>query len=83
MMGSAAARHLANMGAKVALIGPQEPENKDSYNGVFASHYDQARISRKLDSNHDWSRLTQASIDRYAHIEEAGGKSFYLSLIHI
>ena len=77
MMGSAAARHLAKMGARVVLIGPPEPDAKTAHNGVFASHYDQARISRNLDSNHDWSRLAQASIDRYAGIAEAGGRKFY------
>ncbi|MEM8838408.1 MAG: FAD-dependent oxidoreductase [Pseudomonadota bacterium] len=77
MMGSAAARHLSTMGAKVALIGPAEPETKASHNGVFASHYDEARITRKLDGKKDWSRLSEASIARYAEIATAGGEPFY------
>lgn len=77
IMGSAASRHLAAMGSRVALIGPAEPNSKTTHNGVFASHYDQARVSRKLDSNHDWSRFSQASIERYAEIAKAGGRPFF------
>ena len=36
--------------------------------GVFASHYDEARITRRLASDRDWSRLAQASMERYAEI---------------
>ena len=72
MMGSAAARHAAIMGARVALIGPPEPREKTSHRGVFASHYDQARIYRNLDPDLDWSRLARASIARYAEIAKAG-----------
>ena len=54
MMGSAAARHLALSGARVALIGPDEPADKTSHTGVFASHYDEGRITRALDTNVDW-----------------------------
>lgn len=77
MLGSAAARHLAKMGAKVALIGPGEPQEKSSHAGVFSSHYDQARVTRRLDSNHDWSQLTHASIDRYDDIAKAGQQPFF------
>lgn len=80
LMGSAAARHLTLSGAKVVLIGPPEPESKVNYNGVFASHYDQARIYRKLNIDHDWSRLSEASIDRYGKIAEAGGRSFFTAV---
>ena len=77
MMGSSAARHLAMMGARVVLIGPTEPELKSEHKGVFASHYDQARVTRKLDSNYDWSRLTEASIERYEEVKRAGGQTFF------
>ena len=77
MMGSAAARHLALMGAKVALIGPAEPQDKHQHQGVFASHYDAARITRKIDSRPNWSRFSQAAIARYAELETAGGVPFF------
>jgi sarcosine oxidase len=35
MMGAAAARHLALSGAKVALIGPDEPTDWANHTGVF------------------------------------------------
>ncbi|MBL4769382.1 MAG: FAD-dependent oxidoreductase [Rhodobacteraceae bacterium] len=77
MMGSAAARHLALMGKDVALIGPAEPEHKASHTGVFASHYDQARITRALDTRADWSRFAMQSIARYSEIERASEHRFF------
>ena len=76
-MGSAAARHLSEMDLSVALVGPGEPARKDSHTGVFASHYDEARITRRLDSGLDWARLAEASIDRYAALEASGGARFF------
>jgi glycine/D-amino acid oxidase-like deaminating enzyme len=77
MMGSAAARHLTQMGKNVALIGPAEPEDKTTHTGVFASHYDQARITRALDSDADWSRFAMQSIARYKEIEKAADHRFF------
>lgn len=77
LMGSAAARHLAVSGARVALIGPAEPSHKAVHTGVFGSHYDEGRITRSLDSDHDWSLLSQRSIDRYRKIETASGIRFF------
>lgn len=77
MMGSAAARHLADMGVKTLLVGPNEPDRKETHTGVFASHYDQARITRRLDSKPDWARFSSKSIARYAEIEAAGGQTFF------
>ena len=77
MMGSAAARHLVNMGMKTLLIGSEEPVIKDQHTGVFASHYDQARITRQLDSKADWARFSSCSIARYAEVEAAGGQTFF------
>ena len=37
VMGSAAARYLSAMGAQVALIGPDEPADRWTHQGVFAS----------------------------------------------
>lgn len=76
-MGSAAARHLAEMGVKTALVGPAEPEVKAAHTGVFASHYDQARITRKIDARKNWARFSQEAIKRYPEIAQKGGQAFY------
>ncbi|MEM1281723.1 MAG: FAD-dependent oxidoreductase, partial [Cyanobacteria bacterium P01_H01_bin.152] len=39
LMGAAAARHLSSWGHRVALIGPDEPPNRKTHPGIFASHY--------------------------------------------
>ncbi|GAW36267.1 monomeric sarcosine oxidase [Roseovarius sp. A-2] len=77
LIGSAAARHLARAGQDVVLIGPDEPQGKASHRGVFASHYDEGRITRGLDPAPFWSRVSRASIARYAEIEAASGIRFY------
>lgn len=77
MMGSAAARHLANMAEGVALVGPSEPRTRKSHHGVFASHYDEGRITRTIDADPVWAALANASIGRYREIEAATGVSFY------
>ncbi len=77
MIGSAAARHLAVQGHDVVLIGPDEPLDKPSHQGVFASHYDEGRITRALDADGFWSDVSRASIARYAEIETASGVRFF------
>jgi glycine/D-amino acid oxidase-like deaminating enzyme len=77
MMGAAAARHLAKSGARIALIGPDEPEDWASHNGVFSSHYDNGRITRTIDPDPIWALLAQRSIERYADIETGSGVDFY------
>ena len=48
LMGSAAARYLREFGADTAVLGPDEPQKLQTHDGVFASHYDQGRIPRRL-----------------------------------
>lgn len=77
MMGAAAARHLAGQRDGVAVIGPDEPEDYRAHQGVFASHYDEGRITRTIDPDADWARLANRSIARYRDIEEQSGIDFY------
>ena len=77
MIGACAAWHLAGRGISVALVGPAEPADKSTHDGVFASHYDQGRITRILDADPLWARLALASIGRYGALERDGGVAFY------
>ncbi|MBB4272655.1 NAD(P)/FAD-dependent oxidoreductase [Rhizobium mongolense] len=77
MMGAAAAKHLARQTDGVAVIGPDEPENRKAHQGVFASHYDEGRITRTVDPDRDWALLANRSIARYAEIEAESGITFY------
>ena len=77
MMGAAAARYLALSGDEVAVIGPDEPKDWLNHHGVFASHYDEARITRTIDSDPIWARLANRSIARYEEIAAASGIEFY------
>ena len=77
MIGSAAARHLAEAGHDVILIGPDEPDDKSKHSGAFASHYDAGRITRGLATDPFWAQASLASIARYRQIEADSGISFY------
>ncbi|WP_137154561.1 FAD-binding oxidoreductase [Rhizobium sp. FKL33] len=77
LTGSAAARHLAEQVPGVVLIGPDEPHDWASHQGVFASHYDEGRITRTIDPNEVWARLANRSIARYREIEAKSGVTFY------
>ena len=77
MIGAAAARHLAQAGHDVVLIGPPEPEDKAAHKGVFASHYDEGRITRALDPWPFWSKASRASIARYGQIAAESGIRFF------
>ena len=87
LFGAAAARHLGYQGHDVLVFAPEEPQERTTHEGVFASHYDEARITRMLDADEIWSELAQASINRYQQIEIDSGINFhhiaqYLFLTH-
>lgn len=77
LIGSAAARHLALAGLHPTLIGPGEPADKSTHRGVFASHYDEGRITRRIATEPFWAEAASAAIDRYAEIEAASGIRFH------
>ncbi|OWV70244.1 FAD-dependent oxidoreductase [Rhizobium sp. R634] len=77
LMGAAAARHLARQVEGVAVIGPDEPADRKAHNGVFASHYDEGRITRTIDPDRNWALLANRSIARYGEIARESGIDFY------
>ena len=77
LIGSATARQLAKAGASVVLIGPGEPEDHHSHNGVFGSHYDSGRIVRILDPDPYYAHIAKASIEQYRPLENQTGTSFF------
>ncbi len=77
LFGSAAARHLSQLGERVALIGPDEPPDQSRHRGVFSSHYDQGRLTRLQDRTSSSAALTRRAIENYASLEEASGVRFH------
>ncbi len=79
MFGCAAAKYLSKNNAKVVLIGPDEPANKQmaSSRRVFGAHYDQARITRRLGWDKVWAATDSRSLNRFRDIEAASGISFF------
>lgn len=77
LMGAAAARYLSQLTPHVVLVGPDEPADWAGHRGVFASHYDQGRITRRLSQDAVWSALAQRAIGQYAYLEKTSGVQFY------
>lgn len=76
LIGSAAARYLTGSGATVALIGPEEPADPASHDGVFSSHYDNSRIVRRTTRDMQWANLAQRSLRAYGEIQRETGARF-------
>ena len=77
MIGAAAARHLAEAGVHVVLIGAGEPADYATSTGPFASHYDQGRITRISSASPVWAELAARSIERYPDIAARSGIEFH------
>lgn len=72
LIGSAAAKYLAESGDDVLIIGASEP--KDYAQGdVFASHYDNSRVARVISWNSTWTQLSQESAAYWPILQEESG----------
>ncbi|MEP7048122.1 MAG: FAD-dependent oxidoreductase [Ilumatobacteraceae bacterium] len=77
LVGAAALRHLAGSGLGAVGIGPSEPVDFAAHDGVFASHYDSGRITRRLDKRREWAILAERAIYQYPLIAAASGIEFH------
>ncbi|HEY9757085.1 MAG TPA: FAD-dependent oxidoreductase [Oculatellaceae cyanobacterium] len=77
MLGSAAAKYLSAKSDRVAIVGPDEPADLKTHEGVFSSHYDSGRITRILDTEYVWALAAKRSIEAYPVIEEKSGVKFF------
>jgi sarcosine oxidase len=77
MFGAAATRHLSARGLRVVAVGPDEPADPKNHDGVFSSHYDQARITRVIDADPVWAQLALRSIAVYPELETQSGIAFH------
>lgn len=77
LMGTACARYLAAAGCRVALVGPDEPADRQAHDGPFGSFHDAGRITRAVAHDPVWSRLSTRSIARYREVETATSISFH------
>ncbi len=77
LFGAAAARYLSRDGTGVALIGPDEPADPAHHDGVFASHYDEGRLTRQIGQDAVWAALAIRAVSRYGEIEELSGVRFH------
>ncbi|MEQ8396558.1 FAD-dependent oxidoreductase [Thalassobaculum sp.] len=77
LIGSAAGRHLSERMDGIALLGPDEPADRQTHTGVFASHYDEGRMTRIVDPDPAWAVTARRSIERYADLEARSGVPFF------
>ncbi len=77
MFGSAAARYLSQKSNAVAVIGPGEPEDELTHDGVYASHYDERRLVRLIGRSKLRSEIGRMAMANYRMLEERSGIHFY------
>lgn len=76
LIGSAAAKYLSRTHLKVAIIGPDEPENYNE-GEVFASHYDSGRVFRQLGKNLAMTRVNLQAHKEYPILQVESGIKFH------
>ena len=75
-LGSATARHAAEAGARVLLVGPDEPSTPDGHQGTWAGYYDQGRLCHVLEVPVVTSMLAMRSRRRFADLIARTGVDF-------
>ncbi|OLT23261.1 sarcosine oxidase [Actinomadura sp. CNU-125] len=75
-IGSATARHLADRGRSVLVVGPDEPSGFEDHRGVWAGYYDEGRLAHVLEVPLVTSLLAMRSIRRFAELRERTGVTF-------
>ncbi len=77
LIGSAALKYLSTEKHAVVGVGSPEPRDFSRHDDVFASHYDEARVTRVLDASPIWAGLAHASLQRFPEIRAGSGLPFY------
>jgi len=77
LFGSAATHYLSGFTKNVAVIGPDEPRDQTTHDGVFASHYDQRRLTRLIGRTRLWVDISRIAIENYRNLEAQSGILFY------
>jgi sarcosine oxidase len=77
LIGSAAGRYLSEWNRSTAIIGPGEPADHSTHTGVFASHYDQGRLTTELSRDPIWSPVANQAVKKYGMLEEKSGIKFH------
>jgi len=76
LIGSAAAKYLAESNSDTLLVGPEEPLNY-SESEIFASHYDNSRVQRLVGTNDAWTRLNIESQQEWLRLEQQTGRKLF------
>ena len=69
LIGSAAGRYLSQLGEHVAIIGQAEPFDEMTHEGVFASHYDQRRLTHVTGRGGQWTTVKRNAVADYRALE--------------
>jgi len=77
LFGSATARYLSQRTKDVAVIGPDEPKDMLTHDGVYASHYDERRLVRLIGRSRIRSEIGRLAMANYRMLEQKSGISFY------
>lgn len=77
LLGSAAGRYLSQWDQSVAIVGSDEPSNHSTHDGVYSSHYDQGRLTRKYSQDPVWAVVSSQATQNYTMLETKSGITFH------
>lgn len=75
-LGAATARHAAESGARVVVVGPDEATDPSTHQGTWAGYYDQGRLGHVLETPLVTSLLATRSRRRFADLIARTGINF-------
>lgn len=75
-LGSSTARHLADRGDSVLVIGPEEPSDFADHRGTWSGHYDSGRMCHVLEIPVLTGMLTTRSVRRFPDLVARTGIDF-------
>lgn len=77
LVGGAAGRYMSQFSPRVAIVGPNEPSDYHAPGAIFASHYDEGRLTHRLSRDLVWAGLGERAIGQYPVLEQQSGLVFH------
>ena len=77
LVGGATGRYMSQFSPRVAIVGPDEPADYTAPGAIFASHYDEGRLTHRLSRDLVWGWLGQRAIRQYPFLERQSGITFH------
>ena len=83
LIGSASLRYLSELSGNVVGIGPCEPADEATHDGIYGAWFDNGRLARQLTTEPVWAELARRALSEFPQLEEKSEVPFYTDSGHI